>query len=180
MFIDLIEDTFEIDTFDAYNNTIYFVKSSIILPYVNIEIFNSNRDDLKKGDRLNHSYLIYRDVSNIEVNCTGEKHIKFDKRFFSNFSNKIRLEEFVSGKNIFNKGSGCEFKIKFNKGYLYIPDDFKIKNNGSWIPENTPNFKLNMEKQKVASFFKKESIPKDILTFIQVRDLNQINDLFPS
>ena len=176
MIIKLIEDFFEIDSFDGYNNTIYRLNNNIVLPYVNLSIFNSNYSFIKTGDRLEYSFLVFKGVKEVRLNYSKNENFKSRNIIFSYSQNDDCLVEYLSGNNIF--GGGCEITIFYKEGYIYIPKEVRIKNDDShWVPIKTPNFPINIDENESNVFFSKKCIPQDIMTFLGINNKEDFRDL---
>lgn len=183
MIIAVIEDEFEVNTSESYNKDIYLYDKNVIIPYINLQIFNINfNNKFRKYDRLDFSYLIFKDVKEIFWNYNQNNQAKYGKLSLDNFSDKENdyFLDYVSGTNMFNPHGGCEFKIKFKNQYLYFSENCVDIKNGPlnfWVPINTPNFLQNISSEKVTNFFTKQNVPEDILKLIGINKISKLSVL---
>ncbi|MGE8525287.1 hypothetical protein [Chryseobacterium rhizosphaerae] len=182
MIIDIKEGVFEVNTSEAYNKEIFFHDNNMIIPYINLEIFDSKLTQIKmeKCDKLDFSYLIIKGVKNVSWNYEYKREIKDGELVLDNFSNiNDYLLDYVTGANLFTGHSGCEFKIRFKEQYLFFFHEVGVKNGplNFWIPIDTPNFRKNMDEKDVQFFFTKDSIPIDALNLVGISDSTMLKTL---
>lgn len=173
MIVEIRDHVIEINTSEAYNKEIYFIDGNLIIPYINLEIFDINlvATKLKKYDKLDFSYLIFKDVKEMLWKYEFTNEINYGKLVFDNFSNENDyLIDYVETTNVFTELYGFDFEIKYKEQYLYFSEDVGIKNGplSFWIPIDTPNFRQNLNEEKVRSFFTKDNIPKEVLELVEV------------
>lgn len=173
----------DINTSEAYNKTIFIYKNNIIIPYINLEIFEESfiHAEVKKYDRLDFSYIIFKDVVEIFWNFESNIEMKSTYRKFSDFYESDHyLVDYIEAINIFDKHDDpYEFKIRYKEKYIYLPENVRIKRGALnlWIPVETPNFRANMKEREVTYFFSKTNIPNDILKFIDMDDISSLEEL---
>ncbi|GEN72170.1 MULTISPECIES: hypothetical protein [Chryseobacterium] len=186
MIISIEDDVFEVNTSEAYNKDIFVYNKWIIIPYVNLEIFNINftQSIIKRYDKLDFSYLLFRDVREIFWNYAVNDEVKYGKLMLNNssFENDYIID-YVSGADIMNGISGCEIKVKFKEQYLFISKDhLQIKSGplNIWTPVDTPNFSRNIDEKAIDIFYNKRYIPDEILQFTGADSFSEIEilDLF--
>lgn len=186
MIISIEDDVFEVNTSEAYNKDIFVYNKWIIIPYVNLEIFNINftQSIIKRYDKLDFSYLLFRDVREIFWNYAVNDEAKYGKLMLNNssFENDYIID-YVFGADIMNGISGCEIKIKFKKQYLFISEDHLQTKSGPlniWTPVDTPNFSRNIDEKAIDIFYNKRYIPDEILQFTGADSFSEIEilDLF--
>ncbi|MFY0602954.1 MAG: hypothetical protein JXQ93_03325 [Flavobacteriaceae bacterium] len=178
MLRELIEDTFEINTVEAYNRDLFIFKNHIIIPYINNEVFIDVKS-FETHDKFDYSYVIFKDVSVLFWNYGLNNITKYGKLKFSQEDNRKYNIGYVGGADAFTGFNGCEFKVKFQKQYLYLSADVKIKSGSvnMWIPENPPNFERNIEEKDARSFFAKDNIPTEILDLVETKNHSEIEVL---
>lgn len=173
----------DINTSEAYNKTIFIYKNNIIIPYINLEVFEKSfiHMEVKKYDRLDFSYIIFKNVveicwdfeSNIEMKSTCRKLSDF-------YESDHYLVDYIEAVNIFdNHDDPSEFEIRYKEKYIYLSENVKIKRGALnlWIPVETPNFNANMKEKEVTRFFSGNNIPKEILKFIDIDDISSLEVL---
>ncbi|MDV7696741.1 hypothetical protein N6B72_07410 [Chryseobacterium soli] len=172
MVINILEDIFEVNTSESYSKDIFVYDKNIIIPYINLQIFSVDfaHNKIKRFDKLDFSYLIFKGVKEILWNHKYYDRAKYGKLILNNSCNENDYSlDYISGANVFNEYDGCEFKIKFKEQCLYFSEDDVCVKNGAldlWMPVDTPNFLRNLDEEKVLSFFIKENIPNEILKII--------------
>ncbi|WP_295199560.1 hypothetical protein [uncultured Chryseobacterium sp.] len=129
MIFNIIEDFFEINTFESYSKDIYVVNDNIIIPYINIEVFMINfYSRLKNGDKLNFSYLIFTGVKEMQWKYNLDGKVTCNKLVVDNFSNKNYLVDQIDVTNVFSKYGDYDFEIRYKEQYLYFSNNVKVKN----------------------------------------------------
>lgn len=182
MIIDVKDGVFEVNTSDSYNKDIYVSENNLIIPYVNLQVFDIKfvHPQIKRYDKLDFSYLIFKDVKEIIWNYEFNNEVKCGQLIFDDLSNENDyLTEYINATNLFIDDYGCDFEIRFKEQYLYFSDDVNIikEGLGFWIPIETPNFRKNMDEEKVQSFFRKENVPKDVLELVGISDTAKLEIL---
>jgi hypothetical protein len=181
MIIDVKDGMFEVNTSESYNKNVFICENNLIIPYINLEVFNIKfaHPQIKRYDKLDFSYLIFKDIEEISWNYVISDEEKQGQLIFNNVPNNEHLTEYVEATNIFTEYYGYNFEIKFKKQYLFFSEEIKVKNGGLnfWFPIETPNFRKNMDDEKVQSFFCKENVPKDVLELVGVSDTAKLEIL---
>ncbi|MEM1119088.1 MAG: hypothetical protein AAGJ18_01485 [Bacteroidota bacterium] len=178
MIIKLIDGD-EVNTSESYNKHVFVSGNNIIIPYISLQLMERVRLlDIDEFDKINYSYLILNQVFDFAWTFGS---INGARR------NRVRLTEsqpdnpiinYFTGADFESSHSGCEFKACFNGIYLFVPNEFRKKNSlEGWVPQPTPAFFQNMLKEEVKIFFRKESIPKEILVFLRIDNLKDIRIL---
>jgi len=172
----LEEGVFEVNTSESYNKEIYLFGNNIIIPYINLEIFENKTpfNKVNQYDRLDFSYLIFKNVEEISWSYGNS----LEKLNFNHTStgNQECIIDYVLGANMLNKHDGFEFKIKYEEQYLYYSEFSVSAKTGAlnfWMPINTPNFMKNISEEKVLEFFNQENIPTEILKFLKINDISR-------
>jgi hypothetical protein len=161
----------ETNTSESYNKDIYVYKDNLIIPYINLQILspNFNHPTIKENDRLNFAYLIFKTVKEMHWCYEFNNKIRYKNLVFDTVSNDNDYStEYIDATNIFTEHYGYDFEIKFKEQYLYFSEDVAIKNGvlSHWIPIDTPNFKRNLSKEAVKSFFIKDNVPSEITELV--------------
>jgi hypothetical protein len=175
MLIDVKDGIFEVNTSDSYNKEIYIIDNNLIIPYINLQIFEIKFDNpkIKRYDKLDFSYLIFKNVKEIVWNYKFNNEVKYGQLIFDDTSAKNDyLTEYINATNLFIDDYGYDFEIRFKEQYLYFSVDVNIikQGLGFWFPIENPNFGKNMDDEKVQSFFYKESIPNEVLQLVGASD----------
>ena len=173
----------DINTSESYNKNIFFYKNDVIIPYINLEIFDNsfNYSKVKKYDKLDFAYIIFRDVVEIRWNSELRNEINsMSKKFCNFYKEENYLVDYLEVINVFNKETDpYDFEIKYKEKYIYISENVNIKKGASnfWIPIETPNFHPNLSVNEVLNFFSKANVPNEILDFIDIgNDLNLLKE----
>lgn len=175
MIIDIKEGIFEVNTSESYNKEIYLIGENLIIPYINLEIFEAkfNHPIIKKYDKLDFSYLIFKDVKEVFWNYEFNNEAQCGQLILGDTSTKNDyLTEYIDATNVLREYYGYDFEIKFKEQYLYFSENVSIKNGplSFWMPIETPNFRKNLSEKEVQSFFNKDSIPYEVLKLVGVND----------
>jgi hypothetical protein len=176
----LEENVFEVNTSESYNKEIYLFGNNIIIPYINLEIFENKTpfNKIKQYDRLDFSYLIFKNVEEISWGSeNGLDGFNFNQ---TSGGDQEYLIEYILGANILNKHGGFEFKIKYKEQYLCYSEFNANTKTGAlnfWMPINTPNFMRNISEEKILEFFNQENIPVEILKFLGINNISMIKGL---
>lgn len=182
MMIGIKGEIFEVNTSDSYNKEIYIIDNNLIIPYINLQIFNIKfaHPKIKRYDKLDFSFLIFKNVKEIIWNYQIDNQGKVGQLIFDDLSNENDyLTEYIDATNLFIDDGGCDFEIRFKEQYLYFSDDVSIikEGLGFWFPIETPNFRKNMDNEKVQSFFRKENVPKEVLELVGISDTAKLEVL---
>ncbi|UQB68321.1 hypothetical protein [Epilithonimonas zeae] len=182
MIIGAKNEIFEVNTSESYNKNIFIFKNNLIIPYINLEIFDIQfvHPKIKRYDKLDFSFLIFKDVLEIAWNYLVNDEEKQGQIIFDKLSliNEY-LTEYIEATNIFTEYYGYNFEIKFKEQYLFFSEEIKVRNGGLnfWVPIADSSLRKNMDDEKVQSFFNKECIPKEILELVGVSDSGNISEL---
>ncbi len=184
MLYKLEEDALEVNTSESYNKEIYLFNNHLIIPYINLEIFENKTSlkEIKQYDKLDFSYLIFRNVEEVSWGSEYQDENRFKQLKFNHISSddKEGFIEDILVANIFNEYDGFEFKIKYEEQYLcYSGINVNVKNGALdfWVPMDTPYFMKNIAEEKVLEFFNWEKIPAEIINFLEINDLSMIKVL---
>lgn len=182
MIINNIDTLFEVNTSESYNKEMYFFDNHLIIPYINLEIFDisSQSTTLKKSDKLDFSYLIFKDVKEIFWKYAVNDKVNHMKLIFDEFYDEAGYStDHIEATNIFTDHYGFDFEIRFKEQYLYFSEDVGIKNGALnyWTPIELPNFKRDMNEKEVQSFFAKDHVPPDILNLVGARHFSMLKTL---
>lgn len=181
MIIKLEEDILEVNTSESFNKFVYLIENHLIIPYVNLEIFVNitSMCAFKQYDKIDFSYLIFKNVSAISWNHTFMNENKTSKIQFAKVYPEEKLTEFILGNN-FGDNYGYEFKIECEKQYLSYSELNALTKNGAldfWVPTDTPHFKRNMLEEDVKRFFEMKNIPEEIINFLDPSEIAQVEVL---
>ncbi|WP_313090531.1 hypothetical protein [Chryseobacterium flavum] len=182
MIINNIDTLFEVNTSESYNKEMYFFDNHLIIPYINLEIFDisSQSTTLKKSDKLDFSYLIFKDVKEIFWKYAVNDKVNHMKLIFDKFYDEAGYStDHIEAINIFTDHYGFDFEIRFKEQYLYFSEDVGIKNGALnyWTPIELPNFKRDMNEKEVQSFFAKDHVPPDTLNLVGARHFSMLKTL---
>lgn len=181
MILNIKEDIFEINTSESYNRDIYRFNNHIIIPYVNMEIFTCNvlSSIVENGDQLDFSYLIFKDVKEISWKFESDGEAVDNHLIFDHLPDTHYSTDYVEAANILSNHYGYDFEIKYKEQYLYFSDHVHVRNGplNFWIPVDTPHFKRNMDEKRITLFFDKNSIPGEVLAFMNAKDLSLLETL---
>ena len=148
-----------INTSESYCDKCYLSKTSLLLPYVKLELIEKNvigNED--KRLNLEYSYLILDGIK--ELNWIGEN--ENGKRIVgganvANGQNSDRKDWVTINQSI----GGFEIKVFFENLMIFVPIESRIGTKW-WTPYDTPNSKQNMDSKQVEDFFNLKSVPSKL------------------
>lgn len=142
---------------EAYSDKIFVGNNSIAIPYVNIELMPDNPITGKKT-LIDHSYCVFTGVQSILFNAEkGSFYLEFSQMHDINFKVHYVL---VGG---FKNDNSAEVKITSADQQFYLCDNSRFSQAPLFfLPVDTPNFKRNMDVEKVESFFSLQALPAEI------------------
>ena len=134
-------DSFELHSFDAYYKNVILLGNTLIIPYVNLALFNVNRGS--KPEYIDRCYVLLKEIKRLSLYS--------QENIISN-SNFGKYDLFLGGMNLDDKSVFVDMDVICNDGGVYLLEDSKISHELS-IPIDTPNFSMNMDPKKVEELF---------------------------
>jgi len=139
-YIDLSETT--IHSSDSYFKNVAIIDSLIIIPYINIGIYDENYKPIIKY--IDRCFVVLYDISYLNIYKKGilidHKKKENDKAYS------------LGGINLDPKSDLSELDVVCNDAKLYLLFNSKISSD-MWVPIETPNFSKNMTDESVDSLF---------------------------
>lgn len=129
----------EIDSSESYFKKIIINEEILVIAYINLGISNHMLNETQKNLHIDRSYLI----------CTDIDYLKVNNNIIINKNNESS-HFYLGGYDLDNKIS--EIEIKSNNLMLKILSD-TIISDYYWTPIDTPNFKKNIDDDKLLLFF---------------------------
>jgi hypothetical protein len=112
----------------------------------------------EKQSVVDYSYYVLLGVHNMSFNGYKDK-LALD--LIQTLHQELITEYIIIGKYI--STGGAEVTIKCKERKFYLPADAKLNEPiNPFLPKDTPNFKRNMEKERVEAFFSYENLPDEI------------------
>lgn len=170
----------EVNTSDSYNKEIYSYKNNLIIPYINLEIFeiDINSSYFKKFDKLDFSYLIFKGVVEVSWNEIRYGSNQNQKLTFNSKNNKDHYSEsYINVMNINEANHGNELKIVYFDQYLCFSDNVQKISNPSrnyWRPIGKHESIENISDVYFDDFFCKLNVPNEILNLVGSTDANDL------
>lgn len=157
--IDVSNKIDSIDTFESYCEQCYLIRNSLLIPFINLHIIDSNIIG-NNEDRLNieFSYLIFVGIK--EICWIGKNELNQEVIG----SKRLKIKSSKDLKNwvaVNRENQGYEIKLIFERMMIFVPFESRVGKN-PWIYRKTPNFQENIESEKVINFFNLINIPKKV------------------
>jgi hypothetical protein len=131
-------------SFDSYYKNVAHRGNTLIIPYINLGIYEHKLNPSSTPIYLNKAYVILRDVTYLKVYGMAP--------IVDYPSSQSEQELFFGGMNLDNSSHFVDMEIRFGHGELKLTEDWKLSKS-LWIPIATPNFLANMNADDVNLFF---------------------------
>jgi len=141
-----------INTSEAYSKLGFMISDCLVIPYVNIQLLPSNPLS-EKACFVNYSYFVFKGLVEI-TDDRGWKQVFTEGK---KWASKLEIDEDILVGS-WQDRVGVQLNIKCVSAKLYLGIDYAIDSSRRFIPFDTPNFKQNLSKDKVDSFFEYENI----------------------
>ena len=145
-----------VNTSEAFSKIIFIGNNNVAIPYINIDLMDSNPITGKQSV-VDYSYYVFLRVRSMLFEARNGK-LAFDFNF-SQVENFILEYIMVGG---YQNACEAEVKIECEKLLFYVSDTAKFGQFGDFMPVDTPDYKMNMIAEKVDNFFLVSNLPEDI------------------
>jgi hypothetical protein len=154
IFEDAIE---EIDTFGAFFMDFFIKGGNVLIPYVNVGIWNHPINKSDKPMYLDYSYVACTDVALIKYN---------GQIIFDNTPGKLGSYQFIylGGTNL-KEDINVEYQVLCRNAFLQILEESK-KSPSVWTP-CLKNSLSNMDSSKTDSFFGLVGLPPNLALLLE-------------
>jgi hypothetical protein len=156
MLIKILADNY-VNTSDAYSDIIFFGTNNIAIPYINIGLMPDN-PITQKQSVIDYSYYVLTGLKSLKFQGTaGNLDIAFS---VLNGKNVIKEYLMVGG---LNGNIGAEIEIECENRFFYLTN-YSTKRDypDLFVPLDTPNYRCNMNLERVKYFFSLSELPKEI------------------
>ena len=153
----------EIDTVESYFGKIIFDSNNLVIPYINLGISKHELNGDESLKFINYCYVVGINLSFLKIN-SGIAINRLNNDY--NSSNSIHL----GGNDLYLSNHQTIFDIEFQaqRSFLQLIDNSQIRTE-YWVPESTPNFRLNMNTEIVKAFIQNGYLPSNIRKLISSR-----------
>lgn len=150
----------EIHSFDAYYKNVILRNNNLVIPYINLGISRHAINSSEEMLFLNFAYMVFVDINYLDVYVNNKRSQVINRL--------ISLELYHFGGNYldYNESVFNDIGISCNKVFLQTLDNTQLSNQ-MWIPIVLPNFKMNLEMEKVDDFFNMKYLPRNIRDLIK-------------
>lgn len=145
----------EIDTSDAYFGKLLFRNNAILIPYINMGISNHILNKENHLQYIDYCYFIAVDLKFLKINndiIINKLPTKIDPLYSINLGGWDMLEN----QNVY------DIEVQSDEKFIQLIDNSKISKE-MWVPIETPNFRKNMNKDKVELFINNKELPINLL-----------------
>jgi hypothetical protein len=147
-----------VNTSEAYSKDLFCGNNNIVIPYINLDLMPGNPVTNTEQSVLDYGYYVLEGVQSAFFDCAeGRFNMDFNLPLDEDF-----IIEYV-GHGGYKSSNSSEVKIVCKDLALYVPENAKLSQFPDlFVPEDTPNFKRNMDTGAVEAFFLLQNFPEAI------------------
>jgi len=150
----------ELHSFDAYYKKVVFKNNTLVIPYINLGVSNHVINPSSDILFIDFAYMIFKAVSYLTVYIKGKRLIVIDT------SKKEKIYYFGGSYLDIDVGIFNDMEICCKKSYLQTLDISRISD-VMWIPQNVPNYSINIDIKIVEDFYSGKLMPNEVKKIIE-------------
>ncbi|KAA5533744.1 hypothetical protein F0919_14525 [Taibaiella lutea] len=148
------ENLEEIHTFESYFGKTILSNKCLIMPYVNLGISDHELNPSSKMKYIDYCYVIALDFLFLKKNSDILLN-NLNQEYDSTKSIYLGGNDLIGDQGIFD----IEFQSK--KSFTQVVEGYQLSSE-QWLPVQTPNFKANMNPERIESFVQNKHLPNNI------------------